>query len=248
MIQIAFFEGMRYFFSCCNFTFAGTLDQEELYQAMQFMGCLDVNYETVGNLMRAGIDQARKDRPNNTYSDEGIDVDAFSRFLWPGVDTGQLINTSDVKERSKVGGNKLRKFLWSGKVGSYSDMIADSLRQPKDFETGRFHDVNASGVPWDILSIQAPFGRRKSQMNEIPVLVTERTEVQHQKVLATKWRFSKHMLEKSFKRSSVEHNIVNCLPTEHSEHPALPNFMVTFSRIEKGEQMSGRNTPSHYIW
>jgi len=24
------------------------------------MGCLDVNYGTVGNLMRAGIDQARK--------------------------------------------------------------------------------------------------------------------------------------------------------------------------------------------
>ncbi len=225
----------------------GTLDQEELYQAMQFMGCLDVNFDTVGNLMRAGIDQARQDRPNNTYSDEGIDVDAFSRFLWPGVDTGQLIDTSDVKERSKVGGNKLRKFLWAGKVGSYSDMIADSLRQPKDFDVGRFHDVNASGVPWDILTIKAPVGR-KSRVNEIPVLVTQRTENRHEKVLATKWRFSKQMLDQSFKRSSVEHNIVNCLPTIHSDHPSLPNFMVTFARIEKGEQLSRRCTPSHFTW
>jgi hypothetical protein len=215
---------------------------------MQFMGCLDVNYDTVGNLMKAGIEQARKDRPNNTYSDDGIDVDAFSRFLWPGVDTGQLINTSDVKERSKAGGNKLRKFLWTGKVGSYSDMIADSLRQPKDFDAGRFHDVNSSGVPWDILTIQAPVGR-KNQLNEIPVLVTERTEVRHEKVLATKIRFSKLMHEKSFKSSSVEHNIVNCLSTGQIEHQTIPNFMVAFSRIEKGESLSGRrNTPSNYTW
>ena len=214
---------------------------------MQFMGCVDVNYETVGNLMKAGIEQARKERPNNTYSDDGIDVDAFSRFLWPGVDTGQLINTSDVKERSKLGGNKLRKFLWSGKVGSYSDAIADSLRQPKDFDVGRFHDVNASGVPWDILTIKAPLGRN-NQLNQIPVLVTDRTEVRHQKVANMKWRFSKQMHEKSFKRSSVEHNIVTCLRTDHADHPAIPNFMVTFARIEKGENVSGRNTPAHYTW
>jgi hypothetical protein len=224
----------------------GTLDQEELYQAMQFMGCLDVNHDTVGNLMRAGIEQARRERPNNTYSDDGIDVDAFSRFLWPGVDTGQLIDTSNVKARSMVGGNKLKKFLWSGKVGSYSDLIADSLRQPKDFDSGRFHDVNASGVPWDIVTIQQPVGRQ-SQVNEIPILVTERTDARHRKVLDSKWRFSKHMNEKSFKRSSVEHNIMNCLPSNHNEHPTLPNFIVTFSRIEKGE-FSGRNTPSHIIW
>ncbi len=226
----------------------GTLDQDELYQAMQFMGCLDVNYDTVGNLMRAGIDQARKERPNNTYSDEGIDVDAFARFLWPGVDTGQLIDTSDVHERSKLGGNKLKKFLWTGKVGSYSDMIADGMRQPKDFEVGRFHDVNASGVPWDVVTIGAPIGRNQSQANQIPILVTERTEARHQKVLNAKFRFSKHMLEQSFKRSSVEHNIINCLATEHSEHPAIPSLMVTFSKIEKGQHTSGRNTPSHFIW
>ena len=211
------------------------------------MGCLSVNYETVGNLMRAGIEQARKDRPNNTYSDDGIDVDAFSRFLWPGVDTGQLIDTSNAKDGKLAGGNKLKKFLWSGKVGSYSDMIADSLRQPKDFEAGRYHNANGSGVPWDILTIQAPVGRR-NQMNEIPVLVTDRTEVRHQKVLATKWRFSKQMHEKSFKTSSVEHNIVSCLPSEHTEHPVIPSFMVTFSRIEKGENLSRRNTPSHFTW
>ncbi len=66
-------------FSHCT---SGTLDQDELYQAMQYMGCVDVDYDVVGKMMRAGIQQARTERPNIVYSDDGIDVDAFSRFLW----------------------------------------------------------------------------------------------------------------------------------------------------------------------